>query len=109
VAQKKEGLSRILFFGDAGKLGHIFNEEVEAAFTVVAEFFRRANGAPVPAMVMTVYDEACFLQNGNQFGVTANVFAQTMGDLQAAARRSSCIPSEARDRQAITAREMKFF
>jgi hypothetical protein len=36
------------------------------------------------------------------------VLAKTMGDLQDAARGSLRIPAEARDRQAITAGEMKF-
>jgi hypothetical protein len=61
----------------------------------------------VAAMIMAVYGETCFLQNINQFGITAHVLAETMRDLKDATRWASRIPSEARDRQAVTGRKMK--
>jgi len=59
-------------------------------------------------MVVAVHNNTGFLQNGNQFRVTANMLTQAMGDLQDAARGSTRVPTEAGDRQTITAREMKF-
>ena len=109
VTQQNQRLSGILFLGNAGELDQVLDKQVESAFAEISEVLRGTGGAAVSAVIVAVHDEVSRLQNFNQLGVTADVLAETVGDLQDAARGPAGIPALACDAQAVVARKPKLF
>jgi len=97
VPEQDEWFVRILLLGDECQLHHVLHQQIETAFAEVSKVLRGSDSAAMPAVVIGVDDDARFLQNRDQLGVSSAVFAEAMCNLNYAARRSTALPPAAGD------------
>ena len=60
------------------------------------------------AVIVPIHNQASLRQDFDQTEVPSDVLAETVGNLYDAAARSSAVPPEARDPQAICAGKLEF-
>src|SRR5262249_26915103 len=108
VSQEDEWRSAVFVPGNAAQPDHVLHEQVEATLPEISELCGRPRGAAVSAVVVAIDGETGRHQSIDQFGVSSDVLAHAMGDLDHAADGLATIPADARHAQSVRAGESKF-
>src|SRR5438874_3892388 len=92
---------------DHPKRNHVFNELIKTARTEVAKTFGRFCSQSVTAMIVSVNNEFRVGQCLRQFGITTNVFAKSVSDLNDSTNVAAVSPFRTRDGKAVVAPKLE--
>src|SRR5438445_11401775 len=92
VAKQDVRFAQMLLLRDDPKRNHIFDELIETAGSEFAKTSGGLGGHAVTAVIVSVNNEFRVAQCLSQFGITTNVFAKSVGNLNDFANIATTAP-----------------
>ena len=92
---------------DDSESNHVFDELIKTAWPEVAKTFGRFCSQAMTAMIVSVNNEFRVGQCLSQFGITTNVFAKSVGDLNDSANVALVSPFDTGDGKAVIALKLE--
>jgi len=97
----------MLLLRDDSESNHVIDELIKTARTEVAKTFGRLCSKSVTAMIVSVNNEFRVGQCLSQFGMTTNVFAKSVRDLNDSTNVAAVSPFRAGDGEAVIALKLE--
>src|SRR5437588_2948990 len=86
---------------------HVFDDLIKTAGTEIAKTLGRFCSQSVTAMIVSVNNEFRVGQCLSQFGITTNVFAKSVSDLNDSTKVAAVSPFHTRDGKAVVAPKLE--